>query len=65
MRSRYGNVLGGSRCTHTQSFHNSSVESSKARSEYGVEDVDEIERLSQYNPDEADSDEEKTVAVLK
>ena len=55
-RSRYGNFLSAGGNPQTKSFH-SSIESSKARSEYGVEEVDEIERLSQFNPEEADSDD--------
>ena len=27
--------------------------------------MDEIERMSQFNPEEADSDDQKTVAVLR
>ena len=55
-RSRYGMFQSAGGKNHTKSFH-SSLESSKARSEYGVEEVDEVERMSQFNAEDADSDD--------
>ena len=55
-RTRYGMFQSAGGKNHTRSLQ-SSLESSKARSEYGVEEVDEIERMSQFNPEDADSDD--------